>query len=80
MTIVIRTGTANDHARHARCVGRALVDQITAPFADLRVDVNEENLGARRIYAALGYSEIGCSERLGEGQPRLILHFQRQVR
>lgn len=66
-----------DADRRARGVGRALVDQIAARFPRLRVDVNEENPGARGFYAALGFSEIGRSELDGEGKPHPILHLER---
>ncbi|MGB4780373.1 GNAT family N-acetyltransferase [Microbacterium sp.] len=56
------------------------VDQIAARFADLGVDVREENPGAGPFHAALGLAEIGRSEWLGEGQPHPILHLRRHVR
>lgn len=66
-----------DADRRARGVGRALVDQIATRFPRLGVDVNEENPGARGFYAALGFTEIGRSERDGEGQLHPILHLER---
>lgn len=67
-----------DPARHGRGVGRALVDHIAARFACLRVDVNEENPGARLFYAALGFTAAGRSDLDGEGQPHPILHLERE--
>lgn len=66
-----------DPARHSRGIGRALVDRVAARFPVLRVDVNEENPGARGFYAALGFAVIGRSDQDAEGQPHPILHLGR---
>ncbi|GAB3153111.1 acetyltransferase [Microbacterium neimengense] len=68
-----------DPARHGRGVGRALVARVAEGAAPLRVDVNEENPGARRFYAALGFVEVARSAVDGEGQPHPILHLQRRL-
>lgn len=69
-----------DPARHGQGVGRALVARVAGGAAPLRVDVNEENAGAQRFYAALGFIEVGRSALDGEGQPHPILHLESPLR
>jgi putative acetyltransferase len=69
-----------DPARHGQGVGRALVARVAEGAVTLRVDVNEENAGAQRFYAALGFTEVGRSALDGEGQPHPILHLERPLR
>ncbi|WDG19275.1 GNAT family N-acetyltransferase [Microbacterium sp. Clip185] len=68
-----------DPTRHGRGIGRALVARVAGGAAPLRVDVNEENAGAQRFYAALGFIEVGRSALDGEGQPHPILHLERPL-
>lgn len=62
---------------HRRGVGTALIEHVGARFPHLRVDVNEENPGARHFYEALGFTIVGRSETDGEGQPHPLLHLDR---
>lgn len=68
-----------DPGRHGRGVGRALVARVAGGVSRLRVDVNEENPGARHFYAALGFVEVGRSAVDGEGRPHPLLHLERQL-
>lgn len=59
--------------------GRALVtDALARSRAPhrLRVDVNEENHGARAFYARLGFVQIGRSRLDACGKPYPILHLE----
>ncbi len=41
------------------------------------LDVNEQNEGAVRFYAARGFAEVGRSPLDGEGRPFPLLHLRR---
>ncbi|MEN0083142.1 MAG: acetyltransferase [Leifsonia sp.] len=68
-----------DPAHQGHGIGRALVDRVSGRHTDLEVDVNEENAGARRFYATLGFHPVGRSETDGEGKPHPILHLRRRL-
>jgi len=57
-------------------VGRAFVALALAQGGEVRVDVNEQNVGARRFYARLGFVEIGRCERDGCGRPYPLLQLR----
>ncbi|TVR09614.1 MAG: acetyltransferase [Salinarimonadaceae bacterium] len=62
-----------------RGCGRALVADALAGIAAprrLRVDVNEQNEGARAFYARLGFKLIGRSRLDACGRPYPILHLE----
>lgn len=62
-----------------RGCGRALVADALSrnPFPRrLRVDVNEQNLGARAFYDRLGFTQIGRSRLDACGRPYPILHLE----
>lgn len=63
--------------RHGRGIGRALVDLAARRSPVLRVDVNEQNPGARAFYARLGFREAGRSALDGAGRPYPLLHLVR---
>lgn len=63
--------------RHGRGIGRALVDLAARRSPVLRVDVNEQNPGARAFYARLGFREAGRSALDGTGRPCPLLHLVR---
>lgn len=68
-----------DPACHRRGVGRALVAHALAqagPGGRLLVDVNEQNPGARRFYAALGFVVRGRSAYDDSGRPYPLLHLE----
>ena len=61
-----------------RGVGRALVDQARTIGVPLRVDVNEQNAGARAFYERLGFVVLGRSEVDDHGRPYPLLHLGEQ--
>lgn len=58
-------------------IGTALLDAATSEHGVTRVDVNEQNAGARRFYLARGFVEVGRSPVDGDGRPYPILHLER---
>ncbi|WP_028586426.1 GNAT family N-acetyltransferase [Desulfocurvus vexinensis] len=63
-------------AYHRQGVGRALAEYALRGSRLVRVDVNEQNPGARRFYAALGFVERGRSECDFCGRPYPLLHLE----
>ncbi|GGH69511.1 GNAT family N-acetyltransferase [Paenibacillus silvae] len=58
-------------------VGKFLVFQtMKMKGTELRVDVNEQNEGAARFYAKMGFVQIGRSELDGSGNPFPLLHLE----
>jgi putative acetyltransferase len=66
-------------ARHGQGIGRMLVEHVCERRARVYVDVNEQNPGARRFYARLGFAPVGRSRLDGCGRPYPILHLQRST-
>jgi len=62
---------------HRRGGGRLLVEKAKGLCGELTVDVNEQNLGARRFYEALGFSVESRSETDEMGLPYPLLHMRR---
>ena len=61
-----------------RGVGRLLVEHFASlGEGELRVDVNEQNAGARAFYERLGFRVAGRSPDDGEGRPYPLLHLVR---
>ena len=56
--------------------GRRLVQYVQATRDELTVDVNEQNLGARRFYEAYGFVVEGRSELDDMGRPYPLLHMR----
>ncbi|WP_129649522.1 acetyltransferase [Peristeroidobacter agariperforans] len=67
-----------DPAYHGRGVGRCLVETARTSGRTLSVDVNEQNIGARRFYERLGFKVIGRSELDTAGMPYPLLHLREQ--
>jgi putative acetyltransferase len=66
------------------CRGRGFGRRLIAHAQNLRpgaltVDVNEQNVGARGFYDALGFVVVGRSDLDPFGQPYPILHMRREV-
>ncbi|HEY8381180.1 MAG TPA: acetyltransferase [Microvirga sp.] len=61
--------------QHGRGVGRRLVEYVRSQEGSLRVDVNEQNEGARAFYTRLGFQETGRSELDGSGRPFPLIHM-----
>jgi len=60
--------------------GRRLVAHAQAlQPGDLAVDVNEQNIAARRFYDALGFTVVGRSEHDDAGRPHPVLHLRRSA-
>lgn len=57
-------------------IGSALLGEAIALHGVARVDVNEQNAGARRFYLAHGFQQVGRSELDDEGKPYPILHMR----
>jgi putative acetyltransferase len=58
--------------------GRRLVAHaISLRGENLTVDVNEQNVAARRFYAALGFAPAGRSDLDETGRPHAVLHLRR---
>jgi len=58
-------------------IGTALLDAVTSDHGVTRVDVNEQNAGARGFYLSRGFVEVGRSPLDGDGRPYPILHLER---
>jgi putative acetyltransferase len=67
-----------DPAYHGRGIGRALIEAARTPGRTLTVDVNEQNVGARRFYERLGFEVVGRSELDSSGMPYPLLHLREQ--
>lgn len=67
-----------DPAHHGAGIGRALVEAARVPGRTLSVDVNEQNLGARRFYERLGFKVVGRSPVDSSGMPYPLLHLRQQ--
>lgn len=61
---------------HRRGVGRRLVAHAQSLRAELLVDVNEQNAGARAFYEACGFVVTGRSATDDQGRPYPILHLR----
>ncbi len=61
---------------HRRGGGAALIAHARRRHGELTLDVNEQNDGARRVYAALGFREEGRSPLDGSGRPFPLLHLR----
>ena len=59
-----------------RSAGRRLVLHARALHGELTVDVNEQNVAARRFYEACGFVVEGRSERDDQGRPYPLLHMR----
>ena len=67
-----------DPAVHGQGVGRLLVQHFASlAEGELRVDVNEQNAGARAFYERLGFRVDGRSPDDGDGRPYPLLHMVR---
>lgn len=64
---------------HRRGAGRRLVHHAQALHGELTVDVNEQNLPARRFYEACGFVVEGRSEQDDTGRPYPLLHLRLAV-
>jgi putative acetyltransferase len=56
--------------------GRRLVQHARALHGELTVDVNEQNVAARKFYEACGFIVEGRSERDEQGRPYPLLHMR----
>jgi putative acetyltransferase len=67
---------APEHLR--RGLGTRLIAEARSlrPGAELTVDVNEQNTGARRFYESTGFVVEGRSELDGQGLPFPLLHMR----
>lgn len=61
---------------HRTGAGRALLEHARARHGTLRLDVNEQNVGARRFYARLGFVEEGRSPLDASGRPFPLRHLR----
>ncbi len=61
---------------HGAGGGRALIDHSRARHGTLTLDVNEQNVGARRFYERLGFVTDGRSPQDGHGRPFPLLHLR----
>jgi putative acetyltransferase len=59
-----------------RGAGRRLVLHAQALHGELTVDVNEQNVAARRFYEACGFVVEGRSELDDQGRPYPLLHMR----
>lgn len=64
-----------DPDHHGRGVGTRLLDHVADDTRSL--DVNEQNAGAVRFYAARGFVVTGRSATDGDGRPFPVLHLHR---
>ena len=61
---------------HRQGVGSQLLDYLTEKQGCTRVDVNEQNLQARRFYRKYGFVEIGRSPQDDQGRAYPIMHAE----
>jgi putative acetyltransferase len=63
--------------RHAQGVGRALLAHAYSLSRVLSVEVNEQNLEARRFYERMGFVQVGwtATDAGGRPNPLLMLHL-----
>lgn len=61
---------------HRRGAGRRLVRHAQTLYAQLTVDVNEQNTAAARFYEACGFAVQGRSEQDDQGRPFPLLHMR----
>jgi putative acetyltransferase len=67
-----------DPSVYGQGVGRLLVEHFASGReGQLRVDVNEQNSGARAFYERVGFRVAGRSAHDGEGRPYPLLHLVR---
>jgi putative acetyltransferase len=67
-----------DPSVYGQGVGRLLVEDFASGReGQLRVDVNQQNAGARIFYERLGFRIDGRSPNDGEGRPYPLLHLVR---
>lgn len=64
-----------DPDHHGKGIGRLLATRAFAAGATT-VDVNEQNTGALRFYRALGFREIGRSDRDDSGRPYPLIRMR----
>ncbi|MCU6713220.1 acetyltransferase [Paenibacillus sp. J5C_2022] len=65
---------------HGQGVGTRLIRHAEKlKGSQLKVDVNEQNEGARAFYTACGFRQVGRSELDGSGRPFPLLHLERHV-
>lgn len=58
--------------------GKLLLDHAQTMHESLRLDVNEQNVGAHRFYETQGFRVVGRSEVDGQGRPYPLLHMERR--
>ncbi|MGV3510538.1 MAG: acetyltransferase [Novosphingobium sp.] len=58
-----------DAACHGQGVGKALIEHATKEFGARRLEVNEQNAGARGFYQRMGFVETGRMDVDGQGRP-----------
>lgn len=61
-----------------RGLGRQLLDHAVCELGARRLDVNEENPGARGFYEHMGFVVVGRSALDGQGRPFPLLHMELQ--
>jgi putative acetyltransferase len=67
-----------DPSVYGQGVGRLLIEHFASlGEGELRVDVNEQNTGARAFYERLGFRVRGRSATDGDGRPYPLLHLVR---
>lgn len=68
-----------DPACHGRGVGKVLVRHASDVLGARRVEVNEQNLGARAFYRRVGFVEIGRMALDGQGRPYPLIVMERRA-
>ncbi len=58
-----------DAACHGQGVGKALIEHATRVLGARRLEVNEQNAGARGFYHRMGFVATGRRELDGQGRP-----------
>lgn len=65
-----------DPACHGQGIGHALVRHAVEALGATRLEVNEQNMGARAFYARMGFAEIGRSALEGQGRPYPLIQMK----
>ena len=65
-----------DPACHGQRIGHALVRHAVEVLGATKLEVNEQNMGARAFYARMGFAETGRSALDGQGRPYPLIQME----
>ncbi|MFT4510049.1 GNAT family N-acetyltransferase [Caballeronia sp. 15711] len=68
-----------DPNRFGQCIGTRLLDHTRKQYANLTVDVNEQNLQAHAFYRRYGFKDVGRSTTDFAGRPFPLVHMALKI-